>query len=149
MRSFRRGIRIFRSQDIKIESRPSCLGKTYPRKNEEQILTHPDDPFNGLHRALEGSNFASSACNKFGTSFSLILIMICISGGCQDLPPGFYQVLTLAYLGGYGICTRKAARNLIGKNARKTCKTISDHCISHNMFLVFLAEFMPPTVSIP
>ena len=30
MGSFRRGIRIFRSQDVKNESRPSCLEKTYP-----------------------------------------------------------------------------------------------------------------------
>ena len=32
MGSFRRGIRIFRSQDVEIESRPSFLGKTYPIK---------------------------------------------------------------------------------------------------------------------
>ena len=32
MESFRRGIRIFRSQDVEIESRPSFLDKAYPMK---------------------------------------------------------------------------------------------------------------------
>ena len=39
MSSFRRGIRFFRSQDVKVESRPSFLkGKSYPRKNQKKIV---------------------------------------------------------------------------------------------------------------
>ena len=33
MGSFRRGIRMCRSQDIKIESRPSPVGKSFPASN--------------------------------------------------------------------------------------------------------------------
>ena len=36
MGSFRRGIRMFRSQEVKIGSRPNCLGKTYPRENTKK-----------------------------------------------------------------------------------------------------------------
>ena len=41
MGSFRGGIRIFRSQDVKIEARPSFLEKTYPIKNIKIPLVNP------------------------------------------------------------------------------------------------------------
>ena len=38
---------------------------------------------------VDGIKFASDFCEKIGTRFSLIFGIICISGGHQDLSPGF------------------------------------------------------------
>ena len=40
--------------------------------------------------------------------------IICISGGYQDLPPGFYQLFDLIYP---GMCQEKPTRNLLAEHA--------------------------------
>ena len=61
--------------------------------------------------AGDGRNFASNFWKIFGTRFSQVFGIICISGGHQDLPPGFYHVFILIYLGMSRIQREKPARN--------------------------------------
>ena len=68
----------------------------------------------------DGRNFASNFWNLFGTIFSQILGIICISGGYQDLLPGFYQMFTLIDLGMFELFTGKPTRNLLGTKAYQT-----------------------------
>ena len=43
-----------------------------------------------MHGTGDGKKFASNFGTRFLSRFSLIFGIICISGGHQDLPPGFY-----------------------------------------------------------
>ena len=69
VRSFRQGIRIFKSQDLKIEPRPSFLGKAYPSKKWRKICDFLIDPFVG---PILGEEFGGRrAANKL----KLLLLM--------------------------------------------------------------------------
>ena len=67
---------------------------------------------------VDGIKFASEFWEILGTRFSMIFGIICIPGGHQDLPPGFYQVFTLIYLGISRIQRGKPTRNLLEKNKK-------------------------------
>ena len=68
----------------------------------------------------------------FGTRFSQVFAIICISGGYQDLLPGFYQVFTLNSIGISRFQRGKPTRNLPGKKLEKIIK-------SYN-FILFLIK---------
>ena len=53
MGSFRRGIHMFRSQEVNIESRSSCLGKTYPNQIEKAVFNLLFPPIKSLEKPNE------------------------------------------------------------------------------------------------
>ena len=65
-----------------------------------------------MHHTVDGIKFASNFGEKIGTRFSQVFGIICISGGYQDLLPGFYQVFTLISVGISRIQRGKPIRNL-------------------------------------
>ena len=61
---------------------------------------------------VDGKKFASNFWKIVGTRFSQVFGIICISGGYQDLLPGFYQVFTLNSVGISRFQRETSTRNL-------------------------------------
>ena len=84
------------------------------------------------HQTGDGKHFASNFWDMFWTRFSRILVIICISGGYQDLLLGLYQVFTLIYLGISKLQKETPTRNWVEK-----IRKIYENPITHP-FIPFL-----------
>ena len=85
------------------------------------------------HPTGDGKKFASNFWKIFGTRFSQVFGIICISGGYQDVRTGFYQVFTLHTVGISRFQREKPTRNLPEKDEK-----IYKNPIKNPLYLFFL-----------